>query len=122
MIIALNPRVLLMPHVRRIVSRVDGAHMIHNGVQREPEVTVGILFLGHKRRHIELDGELDKRGNLAIDQSRVLETFQMEGNNAGQSAQAKLFGGLLIGFASGTLDFRRRTEMLGSCIPLQAVD
>jgi len=69
MIIALDPRVLLVPHIRRIVAGVDGAHMIDHGVQREPEVAVGVLLLRHKGRHVELHGELNERGDLAIDQS-----------------------------------------------------
>jgi len=122
MIIALDPRVLLVPDIRRIVSGVDGAHMIDHGVQGEPEVPIGVLFLRHKWRHIELHGKLNERGDLAIDQSGVLEAFQVEGDHAGQSAQAKLFGGLLVGLAGGALDFGSRSEVLGASIPLQAVD
>lgn len=45
----------------------------------------------------------------------------MERHHAGQSAQAELFGGLLVGFAGRALDFGRRSEMLGPSVPLQAV-
>lgn len=52
----------------------------------------------------------------------MLEALQVERHDAGQSAQAELFGGLLIRFAGGAFDFGRRSEMLGPCIALQAID
>lgn len=61
MIIALDPRVLLMSHIGRIVPGIDGAHVIDNGIQGEPKVPIGIVLLGHKGRHIELNGKLNKR-------------------------------------------------------------
>lgn len=109
MIIALHPSVLLVAHIRRIVSSVDGAHMVDHGVQGEPEVSVGILLLGHKRRHVELHRELDERGDLAVDEGRVLETFEMKRDDTGQGAKAELLGGLLVGLAGGALDLGRRS-------------
>lgn len=122
MIIALDPRVLLVTHIGRIVAGVNGADMIDDRVQRETKVAIGIVFLGHKGRHIELDGKLNERRYFAINQCRMLETLQMERDDAGQGAQAKLFGGLLVRFAGGAFDFGRRAEMLGTRIALQAVN
>lgn len=61
MIIALDPRILLMAHIGRVVACVDGADMIDHRIEREPKVAIGILLLGHERRHIELHGELYER-------------------------------------------------------------
>lgn len=122
MVVTLDPAILLVAHVRRVVASVQRAHVVDDGVQGVGKVAEPVTLLGHERGHVQLRRERYEGRDLLVDQTRVLEALQVEAGHDGQRAHGQLLRRLLVALAGVALDLGTAAQVLGPREPFQAVE